>query len=81
MDGSISLVLRSTEDCKPVEEPAPPSPSPSASPSRRPAPCRCSLPDLHDHGHHAPPLIDDFGVLPPQVVQVIQPTPYPQFAP
>jgi hypothetical protein len=22
-------------------------------------------------------MIDDFGVLPPQVVQVIQPTPYP----
>ena len=26
-------------------------------------------------------LVDDLGVLPPQVVEVIQPTPYPQVAP
>ena len=81
MDGSISLVLRSTEDCKPVEEPSPsPSPSGSPAPSASAAPL-LACPTFTTTGITLRKLIDDFGVIPPQVVEVIQPTPYPQFAP
>ena len=83
MDGNISLVLRSTEDCKPVEAP---SAEPSASPSASPSPSASTAPELacptfSTTGITLRKLIDDFGVIPPQVVEVIQPTPYPQFAP
>ena len=77
MDGNISLVLRSTEDCQPVEEESP-SPSPSGSPapivSAAPVgPC----PTFTTTGITLRKMIDDLGVIPPQVVEVIQPTPYP----
>ena len=81
IDGNISLVLRSTDDCQPLESP---SPSPSASPSASPGPSLAPLspcPVFPTTGVTLRKLVDDFGVLPPQVVEVIQPTPYPQFAP
>ncbi len=81
IDGNISLVLRSTVDCQPLESP---SPSPSASPSASPGPSLAPLspcPTFPTTGVTLRKLVDDFGVLPPQVVEVIQPTPYPQFAP
>jgi Flp pilus assembly protein CpaB len=81
MDGNISLVLRSTEDCKPVEEPSP-SPSPSGSPAPAASvPPVLPCPTFTTTGITLRKLIDDFGVIPPQVVEVIEPTPYPQFAP
>lgn len=60
MDGSISLVLRSSEDCttKPLE-----------------GVTHC--PVVATTGVTLRRLVDDRGVLPPTVVQVIQPTPYP----
>ena len=60
-----------------------PSPSPSASPSASPGPSLAPLspcPVFPTTGVTLRKLVDDFGVLPPQVVEVIQPTPYPQFA-
>jgi Flp pilus assembly protein CpaB len=60
MDGTISLVLRSSEDC--TTEPADGEPY---------------CPVIATTGITLRRLVDDRGVLPPQVVQVIEPTPYP----
>ena len=81
MDGSISLVLRSTEDCKPVEEPSPRRLAERQPVAAASAAAALAVPDLHDHGRHPSQADRRLGVIPPQVVEVIQPTPYPQFAP
>jgi len=60
MDGSISLVLRSSEDC-----------------TTEPADGQPYCPIVATTGITLRRLVDDRGVLPPQVIQVIQPTPYP----
>ena len=87
MDGNISLVLRSTDDCQPAASGSPspsasPSPSPvvGASPSATPTPVS-PCPSVITTGITLRRLIDDLGVLPPQIIEVIQPTPYPQVAP
>jgi Flp pilus assembly protein CpaB len=86
IDGNISLVLRSTADCQapspgPSESASPsPSPTPAAFPSATPTPTS-SCPVVTTTGITLRKLIDDLGVLPPQLVEVIQPTPYPQVAP
>ena len=86
IDGNISLVLRSTADCQapspgPSESASPsPSPTPAAFPSATPTPVS-SCPVVTTTGITLRKLIDDLGVLPPQLVEVIQPTPYPQVAP
>ena len=84
MDGSISLVLRATADCQPSES-ASPLPSPSAAPSAAPGESPSASPLINGNcpirittGVTLRRLIDDRGVLAPQVVEVIQPTPYPQ---
>lgn len=60
MDGDISLVLRSSEDC-----------------TTRPLEGVTHCPVVATSGVTLRRLVDDRGVLPPTVVQVIQPTPYP----
>ncbi len=84
IDGNISLVLRSSDDCQAPSpgpsESASPSPSPAAFPSATPTPTS-SCPVVTTTGITLRKLIDDLGVLPPQLVEVIQPTPYPQVAP
>jgi pilus assembly protein CpaB len=60
MDGNISLVLRSSEDC-----------------TTEPADGQPYCPVVATSGITLRRLVDDRGVLPPQVIQVIQPTPYP----
>jgi Flp pilus assembly protein CpaB len=60
MDGTISLVLRSSKDCQAADGTA--------------SPC----PIVATTGITLRKMIDDYGVLPPQVVEVIEPTPYPQ---
>ena len=85
IDGNISLVLRSSDDCQAPSpgpsESASPSPSPPAAfPSATPTPTS-SCPVVTTTGITLRKLIDDLGVLPPQLVEVIQPTPYPQVAP
>jgi Flp pilus assembly protein CpaB len=86
IDGNISLVLRSTGDCQapspgPSESASPsPTPNPLASPTATPTPTS-ACPSVTTTGITLRRLIDDLGVLPPQLVEVIQPTPYPQVAP
>ncbi len=73
-----------------------PTASPSRAPARVRARVRAQCPSPAPSGSLAPVLacppnittgitlrrlVDDLGVLPPQVVEVIQPTPYPQVAP
>ena len=84
IDGTISLVLRATADCQPSES-ASPSPSPSPSASLEPGASPIASPLINGNcpitittGVTLRRLIDDRGVLAPQVVEVIQPTPYPQ---
>ena len=86
IDGTISLVLRATADCQPSES-ASPSPSPSPTPvvSLEPGASPIASPLINGNcpitittGVTLRRLIDDRGVLAPQVVEVIQPTPYPQ---
>ena len=62
IDGNISLVLRSAKDC-------------TVDARRRPDRTARSSSTT---GITLRRLVDDFGVLPPQVVQVLEPTPYPQ---
>ena len=59
LDGNISLVLRSAQDCQAADGTA--------------SPC----PVIVTTGITLRRMVDDFGILPPQVVQVIEPTPYP----
>ncbi len=59
MDGTISLVLRSSKDCQAADGTA--------------SPC----PVIPTTGITLRRMVDDFGVLPPQIIQVIEPTPYP----
>ena len=82
IDGTISLLLRATADCQPSES-ASPSPSPSASAEPGASPSASPLingncPIRFTTGITLRRLVDDRGVLPPQIVEVIQPTPYPQ---
>lgn len=77
IDGNISLVLRSSEDCEVPDPNASPSPSPSGSPSPSATPAPL-CPIVATTGITLRRLVDDRGVLPPTVVEVIQPTPYPQ---
>jgi pilus assembly protein CpaB len=73
IDGSVSLVLRSTKDCVPAPSP---SASPAASPSASPAPSApAGCPLVATTGITLRGLVDDYGVLAPQVVEVIQPSP------
>jgi pilus assembly protein CpaB len=79
MSGSITLVLRSPDDCKPATEPgASPEASPAASPSTEPGQF---CPAVATTGITLRRAVDDYGVLPPQVVQVILPSPLPGTAP
>lgn len=64
IDGDISLVLRSPEDC-----------------TTEPADGLTYCPVVATTGITLRRLVDDFGVLPPTVVQVIQPTPLPGTVP
>jgi hypothetical protein len=83
MDGNISLVLRSSKECQPAPSASPeaspsgalPSPSPSA--SIPPGATITNCPIVPTTGITLRKLVDNRGVLPPQVIQVIQPTPYP----
>ena len=74
MDGNITLVLRSTKDCViPGSSPSPgASPSPSASPGIGPA---CSTEQTT--GIILKTLIDKYGVLVPELVPAILPSPSP----
>ncbi len=60
IDGNISLVLRSPEDC-----------------TTEPADGLTYCPTVATTGITLRRMVDDWGVLPPQVVQVIEPTPLP----
>ncbi len=60
LEGSISLVLRSSADC-----------------TTKPAEGQTYCPVVQTSGITLRRLVDDFGVLPPAVVQVVQPTPKP----
>jgi len=60
IDGDISLVLRSSEDC-----------------TTQPLDGLTYCPTIATTGITLRRMVDDFGVLPPTVVQVIQPTPLP----
>jgi len=60
MDGSISLVLRSSTDC-----------------TTKPAEGQTYCPVVATTGITLRRLVEDRGVLPPQVVQVVDPTPLP----
>lgn len=64
LDGDISIVLRSPEDC-----------------TTEPADGITYCPAIATTGITLRRLVDDFGVLPPTVVQVIQPTPLPGTVP
>jgi Flp pilus assembly protein CpaB len=70
MSGSITLVLRSPEDC--TTEPGA-SAEPSASPTEPGQYC----PVIATTGVTLRRAVDDNGVLPPQVVQVLVPSPLP----
>lgn len=59
MDGTISLVLRSSADCQATDGTA--------------KPC----PIIPTSGITLRKMVDDYGVLPPQIVEVLMPTPYP----
>lgn len=75
--GSISLVLRSSKDCKTPDPNATPAPSPSGVPAPSASP-ETLCPIIPTTGITLRRLVDDRGVLPPTVVEVIQPTPYPK---
>jgi pilus assembly protein CpaB len=75
MSGSITLVLRSPDDCVVTQPGA--SPSPSASPSSAPAEPGQYCPIVATTGITLRRIVDDWGVLPPQVVQVVVPSPLP----
>jgi Flp pilus assembly protein CpaB len=85
IDGNISLVLRSSQDCNPSASPSPtpaaspsgPLPLPSPSPTLAPGATVTNCPIVPTTGITLRKLVDNRGVLPPQVIQVIQPTPYP----
>jgi Flp pilus assembly protein CpaB len=64
MEGDISLVLRSSEDC-----------------TTKPADGITYCPTVATTGITLRRLVDDRGVLPPTVVQVLQPTPLPGSVP
>jgi Flp pilus assembly protein CpaB len=76
MSGSITLVLRSAEDCTTQQPGA--SAEPSAQPSLEPGQY---CPVIATTGITLRRAVDDYGVLPPQVVQVILPPPLPGTAP
>lgn len=59
VDGTISLVLRSSADCQNTDG----------------TPKDCPI--VPTTGITLRKMVDDFGVLPPQVVEVLMPTPYP----
>jgi len=60
MSGSVTLVLRSPEDC-----------------TTKPTEPGLYCPAIVTTGITLKRAVDDFGVLPPQVVQVIVPSPLP----
>jgi Flp pilus assembly protein CpaB len=60
MDGTISLVLRSSADCQ-------------SATTGQATPC----PIIPTSGITLRKMVDEFGVLPPQIVEVLMPTPYP----
>ena len=64
IDGNISLVLRSSEDC-----------------TTQPLDGLTYCPTIATTGITLRRMVDDYGVLPPTVVQVIQPTPLPGTVP
>ena len=64
LEGDISLVLRSSEDC-----------------TTEPVDGLTFCPVVATTGITLRRLVDDFGVLPPTVVQVLQPTPLPGTVP
>ncbi|MEI7743128.1 MAG: Flp pilus assembly protein CpaB [Chloroflexota bacterium] len=64
IDGSISLVLRSSKDC-----------------TTKPSDGQTYCPVITTTGITLRRLVDDRGVLPPAVVQIIEPTPYPGTVP
>jgi Flp pilus assembly protein CpaB len=72
--GDISVVLRSSDDCT-AEAPSP-EPSASAEPSISTTPVEF-CPTVATTGITLRRVIDDYGVIPPTVVQVLQPTPLP----
>ncbi|HYM83623.1 MAG TPA: Flp pilus assembly protein CpaB, partial [Candidatus Dormibacteraeota bacterium] len=76
MDGNITLILRSAKDCIiPGSSPSPsPSPEPSGSPSASPGSV-CTT--TTTTGVILKTLVDKYGVLVPQVVQAILPSPTP----
>jgi len=76
MSGSITLVLRSAQDCT-TEQPGA-SAEPSAQPSLAPGQY---CPVIPTTGITLRRAVDDYGVLPPQVVQVVLPSPLPGTAP
>ena len=76
MDGNVSLILRATKDC--VIPGQSPSPAPSASPSASASPAigsACST--VETSGAILKTLIDRYGVLVPQLVPAILPSPSP----
>jgi pilus assembly protein CpaB len=70
MTGSITLVLRSPDDCTT-------GPAASAAPSAAPGEPAQYCPIIPTTGITLRRAVDDFGVLPPQVVQVVVPSPLP----
>ena len=64
IDGNISLVLRSSEDC-----------------TTQPLDGLTYCPTIATTGITLRRMVDDYGVLPPTVVQVIEPTPLPGTVP
>ena len=64
MEGDISIVLRSSEDC-----------------TTEPVDGLTYCPTVATTGITLRRVVDDFGVLPPTVVQVVQPTPLPGTVP
>jgi pilus assembly protein CpaB len=74
MSGSITLVLRSPEDC--TTQPGA-SAEPSASPTATPTEPGQYCPVIATTGITLRRAVDDNGVLPPQVVQVVLPSPLP----
>jgi Flp pilus assembly protein CpaB len=64
LEGDISLVLRSSEDC-----------------TTEPVDLLTYCPTVATTGITLRRVVDDFGVLPPTVVQVLQPTPLPGTVP
>lgn len=59
IDGTIALLLRSTQDCQ------------------APDGTSTGCPIIPTTGITLRKMVDDFGVLPPQVVEVLEPSPYP----